>query len=122
MPGVRLVGYIGGGVGVYHYGFRRGRGAVPTRAGMHAITGFDYTLTNDRVLLGFDVQLHDVRGPNDSQVFSYALCFRAPGVDEREIPLLTSDSRRLDGGWRPRFQTSSSGSRLRASCQPCPLF
>ena len=66
--GDRLGAYVGGGVGIYHYGFRHGSGAVPTRKGVHALAGLECPLPNNRVVVGADWQLHIVRGPNDSPV------------------------------------------------------
>jgi hypothetical protein len=69
--GMPVAAYVGGGVGIYHYGFRHGVAAVPTRWGLHALAGIEYILPNDRLVLGWEAQLHAVRGPSSSTVASY---------------------------------------------------
>jgi hypothetical protein len=65
--------FAGAGAGVYHYGFQHGENAVLTRAGVHALAGFDYFRANDRVIVAGELQFHDVRGPDDRKVVSYSL-------------------------------------------------
>jgi hypothetical protein len=70
---VRFGFYVGGGIGGYHYSFKRGTGAVPTRFGMHGLGGVEIIPPNNRIAIVGELRLDAIRGPKDSQVFSHTL-------------------------------------------------
>jgi hypothetical protein len=66
-----IAAYVGGGAGAYRYGFRKGSGAHLTRPGIFGLAGVELPM-DTRAGFTAEVQIHDVRGPEASQVFSYA--------------------------------------------------
>ena len=63
--------YLGAGPGLYHWGFDRGSGAVGTRLGVHGLVGVEYSIAGERFVVGYEAQLHAVRGPTSAHVASY---------------------------------------------------
>ena len=60
--------YLGAGPGLYHWGFDRGSGAVGTRLGVHGLVGVEYSMAGERFVVGYEAQLHAVRGPTSAHV------------------------------------------------------
>ena len=65
---------MGAGPGLYHWGFDKGSGAVGTRLGVHGLVGVEYnSIAGKRFVVGYEAQLHAVRGPTSAHVASYEL-------------------------------------------------
>jgi hypothetical protein len=71
--GPRTVGYAGGGFGVYRYEYATSRLDKPWRGGVHGVAGLEIMTQSQRYAFDGEVRLHEIRGPDQPPVFSYAL-------------------------------------------------
>jgi hypothetical protein len=63
LVGSPTTAYIGIGMGFYRYGFEQKDLYPVVRSGLHVLGGFEYRLPANRVVLGWEAQLHAVKGP-----------------------------------------------------------
>ena len=71
--GSRSVGYMGGGYGVYRYGYRHTPLHNPWRGGLHGEAGLEVLSRNQRRAFDVEVRLHAINGTGQPPVFSAVL-------------------------------------------------
>jgi hypothetical protein len=71
--GARTALYMGGGYGVYRYGYRHAPLHNPWRGGLHGVTGLEVLSAGQRRAFDLEVRLHAINGTGQPPVFSVAL-------------------------------------------------